>query len=283
MGKVMRIEEINVRDCIPFRENPFKIRDDSDMDMLIESVHEFGVMYPIMVRPTDDGLYEIISGHRRVRASVRAGIDTIPALVREMDRDEAVICLVDSNLHRDTLLPSEKAFAYRMKVEALSHQGKASVQVGQKSSRSFVARSAGESESQVQRYIRLTYLIKPILDLVDEGRIALTPAVELSYLPRQVQERINDIYEQMEITPSYSQSVQIRKLYENNDLTDTKLDEIMYQPKANQQEYIRLPYERFDKYLSRFKTRDEMESYVAKALDYYERHLQRVRSDREAR
>lgn len=279
----MKIEEVNVRDCIPFRGSPFKVRDDSDMDMLIESVHEFGVMYPIMVRPTDDGLYEIISGHRRVRASVRAGIDTIPALVREMDRDEAVICLVDSNLHRDSLLPSEKAFAYRMKVEALSHQGKTSVQVGQKSSRNFVARSAGESESQVQRYIRLTYLIKPILDLVDEGRIALTPAVELSYLPRQVQERINDIYEQMEITPSYSQSVQIRKLYENNALTDTKLDEIMHQPKANQQEYIRLPYERFDKYLSRFRTRDEMESYVAKALDYYERHLQRVRSDRDAR
>ena len=279
----MQIEEISILDCVPFRDSPFKVRDDSDMEMLVDSIRKFGVMYPIMVRPTYDGMYEIVSGHRRVHACRKAGIDTVPALIREMDRDEAIICLVDGNLHRDSLLPSEKAFAYRMKVEALSHQGKTSVQVGQMSSRSYVARSAGESESQVQRYIRLTYLIKPILDLVDEGRIALTPAVELSYLSQPVQQQITNIYEQMEITPSFSQTVQIRKLSESGHLTEDRLKEIMYQPKANQKEYIRLSSERFSKFLSRFRSRDEMEDYVAKALDYYGRHLQRLRSDRDSR
>ncbi len=280
---MMQIEEINILDCVPFKDSPFKVRDDSDMDMLVDSIRKFGVMYPIMIRPTHDGMYEIVSGHRRIHACRKAGIDTVPALIREMDRDEAVICLVDGNLHRDSLLPSEKAFAYRMKVEALSHQGKTSVQVGQKSSRSYVAQSAGESESQVQRYIRLTYLIKPILDLVDEGRIALTPAVELSYLSQPIQQQLADIYEQQEITPSYSQSVQIRRLYENGHLTEGRVRDIMNQPKANQKEYIRLPSERFGKFLSRFRSRDEMEDYVAKALDYYGRHLQKMRSDRDSR
>jgi len=280
---MMQIEEINILDCVPFRDSPFKVKDDSDMEMLVDSIRKFGVMYPVMVRPTEDGIYEIVSGHRRIHACRKAGIETVPALIREMDRDEAIICLVDGNLHRDSLLPSEKAFAYRMKVEALSHQGRTSVQVGQMSSRSYVARSAGESESQIQRYIRLTYLIKPILDLVDEGRIALTPAVELSYLPQPVQQQISNIYEQMEITPSYSQSVQIRKLHESGHLTENRLNEIMYQPKANQKEYIRISSERFGKFLSRFRSREEMEDYVAKALDYYGRHLQKIRSDRDSR
>ena len=164
---MMKVEEISVASCVPFSGNPFKVRDDFDMELLVQSVLDYGVMFPIMVRPLDGGKYEIVSGHRRVHACVKAGIDKIPAFIRPMSRDEAVIMMVDSNLQRESLLPSEKAFAYKMKVEALSHQGKASVQPGQKSSRGVVAENAGESETQVQRYIRLTYLIRPLLDLVD--------------------------------------------------------------------------------------------------------------------
>ena len=173
----MKFEKIRVDHCVPFCENPFKVRDDFAMELLVQSISDYGVMFPILVRPLANGTYETVSGHRRIHACKKAGVEMIPAFIRPMDREEAVICMVDSNLQREGLLPSEKAFAYKMKVDALAHQGKTSVRVGQKSSRGLVAADVGESETQIQRYIRLTYLIKPLLDLVDEGRIALSPAV----------------------------------------------------------------------------------------------------------
>jgi ParB family chromosome partitioning protein len=235
-----------------------------------------------MVRPKDEGSYEIISGHRRVLACKKAGIERIPAFIRPMSRDEAVVCMVDSNLHRERLLPSERAFAYKMKVEALSHQGRASVRVGQKSTRALVAESVGESETQVQRYIRLTKLEKPLLELVDEGRIALSPAVEISHLLPGEQKVLIDIYEVEEITPSYSQAVRMRKLSKAGLLSPEKIAEILGEAKANQREFFKLPMERCDRYLSRFSNPKAREEFVLKALEYYTRYLERQRS-RDAR
>ena len=172
----MTLTEIKAADCIPFKDNPFQIHEDAAMEMLTDSIRQNGVLVPITVRPTEDGRYEIISGHRRIHACKKLGIETIPALITQVDRDSAVIFMVDSNLQRESLLPSEKAFAYKMKLEALKHQGRASDQLGQKSSVQTVADASSDSKTQVQRYIRLTNLEKPLLDLVDERRIALTPA-----------------------------------------------------------------------------------------------------------
>ena len=273
---MMKVEEISVASCIPFSGNPFKVRDDFDMELLVQSVLDYGVMFPIMVRPLDGGKYEIVSGHRRVHACVKAGIDKIPAFIRPMSRDEAVIMMVDSNLQRESLLPSEKAFAYKMKVEALSHQGKASVQPGQKSSRGVVAENAGESETQVQRYIRLTYLIRPLLDLVDEGRIALGPAVELSYLPEAAQKAVYDYYAENEVTPSYSQANQMKKHAAAGTLTPDTLTKLLEQPKPNQVETIKIPVD----FVRRFRpagTMKEWQDFVQKACEYYAKVLRRNR------
>lgn len=278
----MELENINVTDCISFKDNPFKVRNDNDMEMLIESVKDYGVMYPIMVRPQENG-YEIISGHRRVYASKKAGIEKVPAFIREMSRDEAVICMVDSNLHRDHLLPSEKAFAYRMKLEAMKHQGRTSAQVGQKlTSIQKIADSATDSRSQIQRFIRLTYLDKTLLELVDEGRIALTPAVEMSYLRPEEQRAIVSIFEADEATPSYSQTSRMRKLSEQGLLSEDKVSEIMSEVKGNQREYIKLPTEKCSRYLSRFQTAQQKEDFIFKALEYYSKYLERQRN-RDAR
>ena len=273
---MMKVEEISVASCVPFSGNPFKVRDDFDMELLVQSVLDYGVMFPIMVRPLDGGKYEIVSGHRRVHACVKAGIDKIPAFIRPMSRDEAVIMMVDSNLQRESLLPSEKAFAYKMKVEALSHQGKASVRLGQKSSRGLVAENAGESETQVQRYIRLTYLIRPLLDLVDEGRIALGPAVELSYLPEAAQKAVYDYYAENEVTPSYSQANQMKKHAAAGTLTPDTLTKLLEQPKPNQVETIKIPVD----FVRRFRpagTMKEWQDFVQKACEYYAKVLRRNR------
>lgn len=278
----MKLEEIMVSACETFKDYPFKVKEDQELEMLAESIINKGVLFPIMVRPKDEGSYEIISGHRRVLACKKAGIERIPAFVRPMSRDEAVVCMVDSNLHRERLLPSERAFAYKMKVEALSHQGRASVRVGQKSTRALVAESVGESETQVQRYIRLTKLEKPLLELVDEGRIALSPAVEISHLLPEEQKVLIDIYEAEEITPSYSQAVRMRKLSKAGLLSPEKIVEILGEAKANQREFFKLPMERCDRYLSRFSNPKAREEFVLKALEYYTRYLERQRS-RDAR
>ena len=280
----MNMKEIKVSECICFKDNPFHVRDDEGMDLLIQSIRDYGVMTPIVVRPVREGGYEIVSGHRRVHACKRAGIEMIPALVRDMERDSAVIFMVDSNIQREGLLPSEKAFAYKMKVEALRHQGKTtSVQLGQKSSRGAVAENAGESETQVQRYIRLTNLEKPLLGLVDEGRIAFTPAVELSYLTPQEQRDLMETIESEDCTPSLSQAIRMRKLSEAGQLDMDKIFEIMTEVKGNQKEYIRLSGDKVGKYLSKLRTPQQKEDFILKALDFYTRHLERQRSNRDGR
>jgi len=277
---IMKLEEILIAACVPFSDNPFKIKDDFDMDLLVQSILNYGVMYPIMVRPPENGEYEIISGHRRVHACKKAGIEKIPAFIRPMSRDEAVICLVDSNLQRERLLPSEKAFAYKMKVDALAHQGKTSVRLGQKSSRGLVAENVRESETQIQRYIRLTHLIKPLLNLVDEGRIALSPAVELSYLPEAMQKMIYDYYAENEVTPSYSQASQMKKRSIDRILTSESLLQILNQPKPNQVEMIKIPIASVQRYRPNDSVK-QLQNFIERACAYYSRYLRN--RDRDAR
>lgn len=277
---IMKLEEILIDACVPFSDNPFKIKDDFDMDLLVQSILNYGVMYPIMVRPLENGEYEIISGHRRVHACKKAGIEKIPAFIRPMSRDEAVICLVDSNLQRERLLPSEKAFAYKMKVDALTHQGKTSVRLGQKSSRGLVAENVRESETQIQRYIRLTRLIKPLLNLVDEGRIALSPAVELSYLPEAMQKMIYDYYAENEVTPSYSQASQMKKRSIDRILTSESLLQILNQPKPNQVETIKIPIASVQRYRPNDSVK-QLQDFIERACAYYSRYLRN--RDRDAR
>ncbi|WP_300417140.1 ParB/RepB/Spo0J family partition protein [uncultured Oscillibacter sp.] len=279
----MNIQEIKVSECMAFQDNPFQVRDDEGMELLVQSIQEFGVMTPIVVRPVKEGGYEVISGHRRIHACRRAGIEEIPALVRDMERDSAVIFMVDSNIQREGLLPSEKAFAYKMKVEALRHQGKRSVQPGQKSSRGAVAENAGESETQVQRYIRLTYLEKPLLALVDEGRIAFTPAVELSYLNQREQRDLLETIESEDATPSLSQAIRMRKLSEAGQLDMDGIFHIMSEVKGNQKEYIKLSSDKVGKYLNKLRTPQQKEDFILKALAFYARHLERQRSSRDGR
>lgn len=279
----MNVKEIKVSECTAFQDNPFQVKDDEGMELLVQSIQDYGVMTPVVVRPVTEGGYEVISGHRRLHACRRAEIEKIPALVRDMERDSAVIFMVDSNIQREGLLPSEKAFAYKMKVEALRHQGKRSVQLGQKSSRGAVAENAGESETQVQRYIRLTCLEKPLLTLVDEGRIAFTPAVELSYLTQQEQRDLMETIESEDCTPSLSQAIRMRKLSEAGQLDMDGIFKIMSEVKGNQKEYIKLPSDRIEKYLGKLRTPQQKEDFILKALAFYARHLERQRSSRDGR
>ena len=277
----MDITEIRVSDCVPFEDYPFQIRDNAEMEMLKDSIRESGVLMPVAVRPKEKQ-YEILSGHRRIHACKQLGIETVPALIKELSRDSAVIFMVDSNLHREGLLPSEKAFAYKMKLEAMKHQGRTSVQLGQKSSRDTLAESAGESATQIQRYIRLTHLEKPLLDLADEGRIALTPAVELSYLLPEEQRDLLQTIESEDCTPSLSQSVRMRKLSSEGLLTMDRIFEIMTEVKGNQTEVLKIPTERIKRHFKPNTTYKQMEDYIVKALEYYARCLKRQR-DRDSR
>ena len=274
----MKFEKIRVDHCVPFCENPFKVRDDFAMELLVQSISDYGVMFPILVRPLANGTYEIVSGHRRIHACKKAGVEMIPAFIRPMDREEAVICMVDSNLQREGLLPSEKAFAYKMKVDALAHQGKTSVQVGQKSSRGLVAADVGESETQIQRYIRLTYLIKPLLDLVDEGRIALSPAVELSYLSEAAQKAVYNYYAENEVTPSYSQANQMKKRSNDGTLTTESLKQILDQPKPNQAETIKIPVASVRRFRPNYSIK-QLQDFIEIACEHYARYLRNRERD----
>jgi ParB family chromosome partitioning protein len=271
---MMKVEEIGVASCVPFSGNPFKVRDDFDMELLIQSVLDYGVMLPIMVRPMKNGQYEIVSGHRRVHACVKAGIDKIPAFIRPMTRDEAVIMMVDSNLQRESLLPSEKAFAYKLKMDALKRQGKrtdlTSDRVGPKLTAAEI--SDDDSATQVKRYIRLTYLIKPLLDLVDEGRIALGPAVELSYLSEDAQKAVFDYYAENEVTPSYSQANQMKKHAAAGTLTPDALTQILEQPKPNQVETIKVPVADIRKYRPNYSVQ-QLQEFIRKACEHYAKYL----------
>ena len=273
---------IPVEKIHPFEGNPYKVLDNDEMNNLICSIQEQGILTPIIIRPienTDE--YEVISGHRRLHATVKAGMKEVPAFIYAVTRDEAAIMLVDSNLHREHILPSEKAFAYKLKLDALKHQGKTSAQVGQKWSVEQVAEESSDSRSQIQRYIRLTYLIPELLDLVDEEKIALTPAVELSYLTDEEQYSLLGTIEEEDRTPSLSQAVRFKKLSQAGELSDESIETIMQEDKANQKPMFKVSMERLQKVAPKVKDKD-FEDFVLKACEHYYRYLQRQRN-RDAR
>ena len=282
MKKLTQAEYLPIDKLKPFEGHPFYVKDDDDMEQLTESIRQQGVLNPIMVRPLDTGEYEVISGHRRLHACKKAGIEMIPAFIYSMDRNEAVVAMVDSNLHREKLLPSEKAFAYKMKMDAMKHQG-TSRQLGTKlRSDEEIAETAGESARQIQRYIRLTNLIPEILQMVDEGKIALTPAVELSYLDKDTQEIVLDAMEQEDCTPSYSQAVRIKKLYISNLLDEDTIYSIMAEGKANQREKISFHVNDIRDYFPRGYTASQMSREILQALE--ERRIRAIRErDRDDR
>ena len=261
----------------PFADHPFQVKDDDEMDQLFFSVLTQGLLTPITVRATDTDEYEVISGHRRLRACQKAGIKTVPALIYSMDRDAAIIALVDSNLHRERLLPSEKAHAYKMKLEAIRHQGQTCGQVGHKS-RDLL--SGEESGRQVQRYIRLTNLIPEILQMVDQGRIALTPAVELSYLKESEQRDLLETMESEDCTPSLSQSQQLKKLSQSGELDMDRIFELMRQPKANQEEKLRFDMKDIRRYFPKNYSTERIQQTILQLLEKYERNWRRNRDAR---
>ena len=269
--KTVRAEHLPIDKLRSFAGNPFQVRNDDEMEQLVFSILTQGVLTPVMVRPLENGEYEVISGHRRVHACKKAGINTVPALIYCLDRDEAAIALVDSNLHRERILPSEKAFAYKLKMDALSHQGKTSRQHGEKWSITHLSESAEESERQVHRYIRLTYLIPEILRMVDEGRIALTPAVELSYLAEQEQRDLLETMESEDCTPSLSQAVQLKKLSQAGELDMDKIFELLRQPKANQKDKISFRVDELRKFFPKSYTASKIQDTILKLITEYYR------------
>ena len=277
-------KNISIEKLHPFENHPYKVQDNEEMETLTESIKAHGVVSPIIVRPLENATdeYEIISGHRRVMASRKAGITEVPALVVSLDRDAAAIVLVDSNLHREHILPSEKAFAYKMKLEAMKHQGwrsdLTSPQVVAKSrTTEMVGAESGDSHEQVRRYIRLTNLIPEILQYVDDGRISFTPAVELSYLNEQEQ---YDLLEQMELndcTPSLSQACRFKKISHEDGLTPEIIATIMSEEKANQREMFKVPMERIRQYVPNANAK-QAEDFVLKACEHYRKFLIRQRN-----
>lgn len=268
------VVDIPLSEISDFPDHPFKVRMDEAMMEMAESVKQYGVLVPGMVRAKPEGGYEMVAGHRRKMASEIAQKETMPCLVRELTDDEAIIIMVDSNLQRETLLPSEKAFAYRMKLEAMKRQGQRtdltlSPVATKLDTASKVGQQAGESRDQVFRYIRLTHLIPPLLDMVDEGRIAMRPAVELSYLPEKEQEALFEIMGLEECTPSHVQAIKIRKFYEEGKLSEDVILSIMQEEKPNQKEQFRMPRERISKYFSPGTPAKTIEDTIIKALELY--------------
>ena len=256
---------ISIEKLHPFEGHPYKIFDNEEMEALTESVHAEGVISPLIVRPLNDADgYEVISGHRRLHAAQRAGLSAVPAFVYEISREEAAIMLVDSNLHREHILPSEKAFAYKLKMEALKHRGITCGQVGHKSRDSLTDDDSGR---QVQRYIRLTHLIPELLQFVDDGKIALTPAVELSYLPEKAQTYLLEEMRRNDCTPSLSQAIRLKKEYQAKALTVPKLRSIMGEEKANQKDRLKIPMERIRKFFPNSYTPIQIEEAVIKLCE----------------
>ena len=261
----------------PFEGHPFQVKDDAEMDQLVWSILTQGLLTPITVRPLENNEYEVISGHRRLHACQKAGIETVPALIYTLDRDAAAIALVDSNLHREKIIPSEKAFAYKLKRDAMNHQGKTSPQVGEKLlTVEKIGLDGGDSKNQVLRYIRLTELIPEILTMVDEGKIALTPAVELSYLTKQEQQDLLDTMECEDCTPSLSQAIQMKKMSQTGELTVERIFEILQEPKANQQEKISFKVDDLRKYFPKSYSAAKIQETILKLLSDYQRKRQRA-------
>ena len=282
-AKKPKVEAIPLAALTPFRNHPFKVKEDEEMAQLMRSIADAGVLSPALARPLPDGGYELISGHRRLAACKALGMDAMPVIVRDLTDEEAVITMVDSNLQREHILPSEKAFAYKMKMEALSHQGKTSRQVGERWSVSQISEAGTDSERQIHRYIRLTHLIPDILKLVDEGKIALTPAVELSYLQPSEQEMLFSVMDSDEVTPSLSQARRLRRMSEAQTLTDDAVLQLLSEVKGNQVEYVKVPVDKLRSFFRPDTSVKQMTETLVKAMDFYNKHLARQRKDRDAR
>jgi len=297
-AKLDKIRDIPLSEIDGFPDHPFQVRDDEDMIQLVESIRQNGVMTPAVLRMKDDGRYEIVAGHRRKRACELAGLETLRSEIKDLSRDEAVVYMVESNFQRSTILPSEKAFAYKMRLEAMSRQGKRTdltstplvEKLSDKDSLSVtkLGESVGESREQIRRYIRLTYLIPELLQLVDEGKIKMRPAVELSYLDKDCQ---HDVFEQIELyqcTPSHAQTIRMRKLHEEHKLTPEAVEAIMSEEKPNQREHMVFNADRMRKLLPKDITPAKTEDFICDAIEFYckygrGRYQSRQSQDRDAR
>ena len=272
---------LSLSDLHPFKNHPFKILNNEEMERMIESIRKVGAITPALARPLPDGGYELISGHRRLAACQVLGLETMPVIVREMSDDEAVIAMVDANLQRETILPSEKAFAYKMKLDAIKHQGKASVQVAEKLlSVEKVAEDSGESKDQVRRYICLTYLIPELLSMVDDGKIAFNPAVEISYLSKDEQRILLDAMDLNDCTPSHAQSIRLKKLSQEGSLDSQIIYGVMSEEKPNQKEQIKFKRDDFKRYFPTNYTDEQMRKDILKGLELLKRQRERNRDAR---
>ena len=280
-AKLERVKEIQLNELHPFKEHPFKIQNDDEMKRLMESIQKFGTLTPALARPLPECGYELISGHRRLAACQVLGIETMPVIIREMSDDEAVIAMVDANLQREHILPSEKAFAYKMKLEAIKHQGITSRQVGEKLlSVTQVSKESDDSERQVQRYIRLTYLIPELLEMVDDGKIAFNPAVEISYLEQSEQRVLLNAMELNDCTPSHAQSIRLKKLSQEGVLQDQTIYDILAEQKPNQQEQYKFKRDDIRKYFPKSYTDKQVCDTVIKLLEQWQRRRERDRDSR---
>ncbi len=279
--KLERVQNIPLCELHPFKDYPFKIMNNEEMQRMIESMRKVGAITPAVARPSPDGGYELISGHRRLAASQVLGVATMPVIVREMTDDEAVIAMVDANLQRETILPSEKAFAYKMKRDALNHQGVASPQVGEKLlTVGRIGEDGGDSKNQVLRYIRLTHLLPELLSMVDDGKIAFSPAVELSYLQSSEQRILLDAMELNDCTPSHAQSIRMKKLSQEGIRNNQTSYEVMSEEKPNQQEHIRFKKEEFKQYFPPRYIDEQINKDIIKGLELLKRQRERNRDAR---
>lgn len=284
-AKLERIQIIPLEELHPFKNHPFKIQNNEEMERMIESIRKVGAITPALVRPLPEGGYELISGHRRLAACQVLGLETMPVIVREMTDDEAVIAMVDANLQRETILPSEKAFAYKMKLEAMNRHGKRTditfSQLGKKlNSYDEAAKESGDSRNQIHRYIRLTYLIPELLEMVDEGKIAFNPAVELSYLDPAQQKILLDEMSLNDCTPSHAQAIRLKKMAQDYVLSDAAIGEILAEEKPNQQEQIRFKRDDFKQYFPPKYTGEQMKRDIIKGLELLKRQRERNRDAR---
>ena len=291
-NKLPRIYDIPLSEIDDFPDHPFKVKLDEDMDQLVQSIKERGIITPVTLRPKEDGRYEIVSGHRRRKACELAGFDTVKAEVREMTRDEAIILMVESNLQRSVILPSEKAFSYKMRLEAMKRQaGRPSKENASPVATNFLqgrsdvelGEQVGESKDQVRRYIRLTELIPELLDLVDEGRIAFRPAVELSYLQKEEQGALLEQIAYVDATPSLAQAIKLKRFSQDGKLTNEVIESIMSEEKPNQREKINIKYAEARRFIPASVPYEKTGEYILKALEYYHRYQERQKSRNDAR
>ena len=285
-GLTPTIKDIPLEKLVPFPNHPFKVRDDEEMNKLVESVSENGVLVPAIVREKDNGDYEIISGHRRKFASKIAGKSTLRCIVSNLDDDAATVIMVDSNIQRENILPSEKAFAYKMKLDAMKHQGKSfstSRHFGEKLlSIDKLAENSDDSARQIQRYIRLTYLIPELLQMIDDGKMKMLPAVEISFLDKECQQDLLEAIESECCTPSHAQAIRMHKMFNDGELNSDTILDIMCELKPNQQERLIIPHKTLEKYIPKSVVPEKRQDYVCKALEHYNKFL-KSRAERDSR